>query len=279
MDLNICDRKNPTWVDKVKKICFLLFTASWSLLWQLECNVIFHFCHLLFCKVQSWKGFWMARCEAAKMWARRLCKHAVTQCSNVLVRVGATASGACFVLFVCVCLSIRGRKHTIAAACLFSFAIFSFWSCQGPLKHPPTVGSSGLQCNGQLQTGIINLCHVFIHSTKHTCSPLMLPASPNVSKIHTTQWTRFGIWLYKLHVCYVGLPSGVSSLSMYQLLSPGSNPTKDLCNMSSPSPSPHVYCHFSLPSIKIKKQYPKKMHLSKCMSMVLWSQLSLWSRC
>lgn len=202
----------------------------------------------------------MARCEAAKMWARRLCKHAVTQCSNVLVRVGATASGACFVLFVCVCvcLSIRGRKHTIAAACLFSFSIFSFWSCQGPHKHPPTVGSSGLQCNGQLQTGIINLCHVFIHSTKHTCSPLMLPASPNVSKIHTTQWTRFGIWLYKLHVCYVGLPSGFSGLSMYQLLSPGSNPTKDLCNMSSPSPSPHVYCHFSLPSIKIKKQYPKK---------------------
>lgn len=179
-------------------------------------------------------------------------------CSNVLVRVGATASGACFVLFVCVRLSIRGRKHTIAAACLFSFAIFSYWSCQGPHKHPPTVGSSGLQCNGQLQTGIINLCHVFIHSTKHTCSPPMLPASPNVSKIHTTQWTRFGIWLYKMHVCYVGLPSGVSGLSMYQLLSPGSNPTKDLCNMSSPSPSPYVYCHSSLPSIKIKKQYPKK---------------------
>lgn len=71
---------------------------------------------------------------------------------------------------LCVSLSITGRKQAIAAACLFSLAIFSCLPCQGPHNHPPTVGSSGLQYNGLQQTTVIHLCHVFIHPVKHTCS-------------------------------------------------------------------------------------------------------------
>lgn len=96
---------------------------------------------------------------------------------------------ACMHVCMCVFLSIGRRTYAIAAACLFSLAIFSCWPCQGPQNYPPTVGSSGLQCIGLLQTWVINLCHLFIHLTKHTCSPPLLPTTPDVSKIHTTQWT------------------------------------------------------------------------------------------
>lgn len=90
----------------------------------------------------------------------------------------------------CVCFyQYEGGKHAIAAACLFSLAIFSCWPCQGPHNHPPTVGSSGLQYNGRPQTPVINLCHLFIHPAKHTCSPLGLPTTPSMSKTHATQWT------------------------------------------------------------------------------------------
>lgn len=81
--------------------------------------------------------------------------------------------------------SIKGRKHPIAAACLFPLAIFSYRPCQGPHIHPPTVGSSSsLRYNGPWQTVVINPCRLFIQPMKNTCSPLMLPAESHMSKIH-----------------------------------------------------------------------------------------------
>lgn len=114
---------------------------------------------------------------------------------------------------LCAFLSIRGRKPATAAACLFSSAIFSYWPCQGPHNHPPTVGSSGLQYNGLQQTPVIHLCHVFIHPVKHTCSPLMPPAAFNMSKIHTSQWTWtcFGVWSCKRRLKDLMSPRGSSA--------------------------------------------------------------------
>lgn len=83
---------------------------------------------------------------------------------------------------VCVILSIRERKHIIAAACLFSLAIFSHCPCEGPHNHSPTVGSSGLQYNSALWTRVINLCHLFIHPAEHTCSLPVLPTTPMCQK-------------------------------------------------------------------------------------------------
>lgn len=115
-----------------------------------------------------------------------LCKYAMVQHMTVYTNRWLHLG-----MHVCMCvfLSIGRRTYAIAAACLFSLAIFSCWPCQGPQNYPPTVGSSGLQCIGLLQTWVINLCHLFIHLTKHTCSPPLLPTTPDVSKIHATQWT------------------------------------------------------------------------------------------
>lgn len=92
----------------------------------------------------------------------------------------------CRCVFSCLWVygSIRGREQPIARACLFPLAIFSYWPCQGPHIHPPTVGSSGLRYNGPWQTTVINPCHLFIQPLKNTCSPLMLPAVPNMLQIH-----------------------------------------------------------------------------------------------
>lgn len=140
---------------------------------------------------------------------------ASVQCSMCKCVCGCVCTRMC----VCVFLSIRGRKRAIAAACLFSLAIFSCWPCQGPHNHPPTVGSSGLQYNGLTQTPVINLCHLFIHPAKHTCSPLGLPTTPNMSKIHATQWTctRFGILLYKKTTRRES--RGITGLSPYHVVS------------------------------------------------------------
>lgn len=123
--------KSPThgWTRLKTSICFLFFAAACSLFWQLGCNVIFTL--VIFYSVKFKVGKAREWLDARPQW--RLCKRG-TVCSNVLVHVGVTPSVHVCVVF----LSIRGRKHTIPAACLFSLAIFSWWSCQGPHNHPPT---------------------------------------------------------------------------------------------------------------------------------------------
>ena len=62
-----------------------------------------------------------------RLWVWRLCEYSA---ANVWVCVCG-----CVREFSCVFLSIRGRRHAVAAACLFSLAIFSSWPCQGPHNH------------------------------------------------------------------------------------------------------------------------------------------------
>ncbi len=90
---------------------------------------------------KSRKAHIVARCEAASCEFEDFVSAAGTAQPVQMCVWGCVCT--CFCVFMCVCvcvyvfLSIRGRKCAIAAACLFSLAIFSCWPCQGP-HQPPT---------------------------------------------------------------------------------------------------------------------------------------------
>lgn len=132
----------------------------------------------------------------------------------------------CCCVFSCLWVygSIRGREQPIARACLFPLAIFSYWPCQGPHIHPPTVGSSGLRYNGPWQTTVINPCHLFIQPMKNTCSPLMRPAAPNMLQMHNPGQV---VWYLVVPLAVVMAPWGSPARPdfVWWLLNPASKPT------------------------------------------------------